>query len=36
MARSSSKRVIYAALIGNLLVAATKFVASGLTAQRPQ
>ena len=31
MARSSSKRVIYAALGGNLLVAVTKFVAAGLT-----
>ena len=31
MARSSSKRVIYAALIGNLLVAATKFAAAGFT-----
>ena len=31
MARSSSKRVIYAALGGNLLVAMTKFVAAGLT-----
>jgi cation diffusion facilitator family transporter len=30
-ARSSLKRVIYAALTGNLLVAATKFVASGFT-----
>jgi cation diffusion facilitator family transporter len=28
---TSSKRVIYAALIGNLLVAATKFVAAGIT-----
>ena len=28
---SSSKRVIYAALIGNLLVAATKFAAAGIT-----
>ena len=31
MARSSSKGVIYAALISNLLVAATKFFASGFT-----
>ena len=31
MARSTSKRVIYAALGGNLLVAMTKFVAAGLT-----
>ena len=31
MARSSSKGVIYTALISNLLVAATKFVASGFT-----
>jgi cation diffusion facilitator family transporter len=31
MARSSSQRVIYAALIGNLLVAATKFAAAGFT-----
>jgi Cation efflux family len=28
---SRSKRVIYAALVGNLLVALTKFVAGGLT-----
>jgi cation diffusion facilitator family transporter len=31
MAQSSSQRVIYAALIGNLLVAATKFAAAGFT-----
>ena len=31
MARRASKRVVYAALIGNLLVAATKFVAAALT-----
>src|ERR1700693_1440654 len=31
MARSSSKRVIYAALGGNLLVAMAKFAAAGLT-----
>jgi cation diffusion facilitator family transporter len=31
MARASSKRVIYAAIAGNLLVAATKFVAAGFT-----
>lgn len=31
MARRSSKKVIYAALLGNLLVALTKFVAAGLT-----
>src|SRR6185436_15742489 len=31
MASRASKRVIYAALLGNLLVASTKFVASGLT-----
>ena len=31
MARSSSKRVIYAALVGNLLVAGTKFIAAGFT-----
>jgi len=31
MASRASKRVIYAALVGNLLVASTKFVASGLT-----
>jgi cation diffusion facilitator family transporter len=31
MVQSSSKRVIYAALTGNLLVAATKFAAAGLT-----
>jgi cation diffusion facilitator family transporter len=31
MAGSSSKRVIYAALIGNLLVAAAKFIAAGFT-----
>src|SRR6476661_8908858 len=31
MARSTSKRVIYAALGGNLLVAMTKFVAASLT-----
>jgi len=31
MASRASKRVIYAALIGNLLVALTKFVAAGLT-----
>jgi divalent metal cation (Fe/Co/Zn/Cd) transporter len=31
MARSSSKRVIYAALGGNVLVAMTKFVAACLT-----
>src|SRR5947207_12681947 len=31
MVESSSKRVIYAALTGNLLVAATKFAAAGLT-----
>jgi divalent metal cation (Fe/Co/Zn/Cd) transporter len=31
MARSSSKRIIYAALIGNLLVAAAKFIAAGFT-----
>ena len=31
MARSSSKRVIYAALIGNLLVAATKSAAAAFT-----
>src|SRR4030095_6450138 len=31
MVRVSSKRVIYAALIGNLLVAATKFAASFFT-----
>jgi divalent metal cation (Fe/Co/Zn/Cd) transporter len=28
---SSSKKVIYAALVGNLLVAATKFVAAAIT-----
>src|SRR5262249_33681065 len=31
MARRSSKRVVYAALLGNLLVALTKFAAAGLT-----
>jgi cation diffusion facilitator family transporter len=31
MARVSSKKVVYAALVGNLLVALTKFVAAGLT-----
>jgi len=31
MASRASKRVIYAALLGNLLVALTKFVAAGLT-----
>ena len=31
MARSFSKRVIYAALAGNLLVAGTKFIATGFT-----
>src|SRR5437660_389540 len=31
MASRASKRVIYAALVGNLLVALTKFVAAGLT-----
>jgi cation diffusion facilitator family transporter len=31
MASRASKRVVYAALIGNLLVAATKFVAAALT-----
>jgi hypothetical protein len=31
IARSSSKGVIYAALTGNLLVAATKFAAAGFT-----
>jgi cation diffusion facilitator family transporter len=31
MARGSSKKVVYAALVGNLLVALTKFVAAGLT-----
>lgn len=31
MARRSSKRVVYAALLGNILVALTKFAAAGLT-----
>ena len=31
MATRASKRVIYAALLGNLLVALTKFVAASLT-----
>lgn len=31
MASQSSKKVIYAALAGNALIAATKFVASGIT-----
>jgi cation diffusion facilitator family transporter len=31
MANRASKRVVYAALVGNLLVAATKFVAAALT-----
>src|SRR5689334_20539292 len=31
MARGSSKRVVYAALLGNVLVAATKFAAARLT-----
>ena len=31
MARRSSKRVIYAALLGNVLVALTKFAAAGIT-----
>jgi cation diffusion facilitator family transporter len=31
MASRASKRVLYAALLGNLLVALTKFVAAGLT-----
>src|SRR5256885_6763988 len=31
MARRSSKKVVYAALLGNVLVALTKFAAAGLT-----
>src|SRR3989454_5740458 len=31
MARRSSKRVVYAALLGNILVALTKFAAAGFT-----
>ena len=31
MATSSSKRVIYAALVGNFLIAVTKMIASSLT-----
>ena len=31
MGRRSSKKVVYAALLGNVLVALTKFAAAGLT-----
>ena len=31
MARRSSKKVVYAALLGNVLVALTKFAAAALT-----